>query len=556
MFRTTSPQRSIFSIEYMLDPEKRQRLENSWAKPFRDQVLPLINEEEFAEMYCNNNGAPNKSVRTLVSLHLLKDQYDLTDEETIQMFEWNNQWHYALDINPNEAHVCRKTMHNFRTRVIANEKGRNLFDQIADGVANLGKIDLSIQRTDSTHIVSNMMILNRLGLFVKTIEGFLSKLERTEAPQLQELPQRFFDRYIDRKGYFADSKSSKAQRRIEDCAKDLWYLIDHFCEDPKISKLEQYKKLKRLFRDQCKIVDGENPEEERVALKEPKSDKPEDHIPADSMQSPSDEEATYGHKGKGYEAQMSETCSEENPFEVITDAAVSDSCGSDQTETIPTLERLEEAGRKPETFNADAGFVSADNIQGAEEMEVDLLGPIAGGPEKEDRLHLRNFEFNEAGEVICCPEGHSPLRKEEDKNTQEPRVHYFFDRATCEACPQAPQCPVIRDELRQGQSKPPSPSKKRNPPKLTTTEKDRIIAQRKQRQETDEFKETYKIRSGIEATNSEFKRCHGGGKLRVRSRLRVALAVYLKTAAINVKRFLSYALSRGKVCPKTALSRA
>ena len=114
MFRPTDPQRSIFNIERMLNPEKIQRLDNSWAKPFRDQVLALIQEEEFAEMYCPNNGAPNKSVRTLVSLHLLKDQYDLTDAETLHMFEWNNQWHYALDVNPNEAHVCRKTMHNFR----------------------------------------------------------------------------------------------------------------------------------------------------------------------------------------------------------------------------------------------------------------------------------------------------------------------------------------------------------------------------------------------------------------------------------------------------------
>ncbi len=486
MFRPTNPQRSIFSIERMLNPEKIQRLNNSWAKPFQDQVLPLIREEEFAEMYCPNNGAPNKSVRILVSLHLLKDQYDLTDAETLQMFEWNNQWQYALDVSPNEAHVCRKTMHNFRARVMDNQKGRVLFDQIADGVAKLGKIDFGTQRTDSTHIVSNMMILNRLGLFVKTIESFLNKLERMQAPQLQELPQRFFDRYINRKGYFADAKSSKARRRVEDCAKDLWYLVDQFCEDSKLSKLKQYKKLTRLFKEQCKVVDGQDPEEERVMLKEPKSGEPEDHIPADSMQSPSDEDTTYGRKGKGYEAQISETCSEQNPFEVITDAALSDSCGSDQLEAIPTIERLEEAGRKPETLKVDSGFISAENIQEAETMGVDLMGPIAGGPQKQDRLHLHDFELNEAGEVIRCPQGHSPLQKEEDK--KEPRIHYFFDRAACEACQLAPECPVMRDELRRDQSKPGAQKRKRNPPKLTTTEKDWIIAQRKQRLETAEFK--------------------------------------------------------------------
>ena len=138
MFRPTDPQGSILSVEYLLGKEKVARLKKTWAKPFRDQVLPLINEEAFADMYCLDNGAPNKSVRTLVGLHLLKDQYDLTDEETIQMYEWNNQWHYALDVDPDQAHICRKTMHNFRVRVVGTEKGQELFDQVADGVAKLG----------------------------------------------------------------------------------------------------------------------------------------------------------------------------------------------------------------------------------------------------------------------------------------------------------------------------------------------------------------------------------------------------------------------------------
>lgn len=547
MFRPTNSQRSIFRVEYMLGPEKVLRLEKSWAKPFRDKVLPLIKEDRFAKMYCQDNGAPNKSVRTLVALHLLKDQYDLTDEETIQMFEWNNQWHYALDVEPHEAHVCRKTMHNFRARVMANQKGRDLFDQIANGVAKLGEIDFGRQRTDSTHIVSNMMMLNRLGLFVKTMESFLGKLERMDAERLKGLPQRFFDRYIHRQGYFADSKSSQARRRLEVCAKDLWYLIDRFCNDPRISNLRHYKRLTRLFKEQCKLVEGLGPQEDRVAIKEPGSEKSEDKIPADSLQSPSDEDATYGHKGKGYEVQITETCSEKNPFQVITDVAITDSCGSDQAEVIPTIKRLEEAGRKPEELNADPGYISAENIQEAQALGVDLIGPMAGGPEKEDRLHLHDFELDEAGEVIRCPAGHSPLQKRADEGAEDQAIQYLFDRTTCEACELALKCPVMQDELRQDKDKPVAKKKNRNPPKLTMTEKDLIIAKRKQRQNTVEFKEGYKIRSGIEATNSEFKRRHGGGKLRVRGRPRVKLSVYLKTAAMNVKRFISYVLFGGKV---------
>jgi len=555
MFRATDPQGSLLRVEYMLGAEKVRRLEKTWAKPFRDQVLLLIKEESFARMYCPDNGAPNKSLRTLVGLHLLKEQYDLTDEETIATFEWNTQWHYALDVDPHQAHVCRKTMHNFRARVLETDQGRHLFDEITDGVAGLGKIDFGTQRTDSTHIVSNMMLLNRLGLFVKTIEGFLFKLERMDPKRVEGLPEQFHDRYLDRRGYFADSKSSKARRRLEACARDVHWLLERFGSDRKVSHLKQYQRLKRLFAEQCKLLEGGGPEAERVALKDPGSQAPEDKIASDSMQSPADEEATYGHKGKGYEVQLTETCSGQNPFQVITDVAVTDSCKSDQHQTMPTIQRLEEAGRKPGELLGDAGYVNAENIQGAERAGVNLLGPLAGGPEKNERLHLHEFELDEAGHIVHCPVGNVPRPVcTADQGAGQQATKYLFDRRVCRKCELAEQCPVMRQQKSQAESDRQEQAAVVTDAPLTVTEKDRIIALRKQLQATSGFKEVYKIRSGIEATNSELKRAHGARKLRVRGRLRVALSLFLKASALNVKRFLSYALSAGAVRPDLAFA--
>ena len=301
------------------------------------------------------------------------------------------------------------------------------------------------------------------------------------------------------------------------------------------------------------MVEGEGSEEERVAEKEPKSKSPEDKIPSDSMQSPSDEDATYGHKGKGYEAQITETCAEANPFQVITDVAVTDSCGSDHNETVPTIDRLDEAGRNPNDLFADTTYISAENIQEAEQRGVNLVGPIAGGPEKDDRLHLHEFELDEAGRIVNCPVGQVPqdvrvIEKEPGKK----RTQYFFDRDTCLACHLAPECPVIRKQVPEAgaldEQQPASTGKV----KWTVTEKDIIVAQRKKLQETSEFKESYKCRSGIEATNSEIKRRHGAGKLKVREGPRVSLSLYLKASALNVKRFLAYVTSEGAVGPKMA----
>ena len=48
----------------------------------------------------------------------------------------------------------------------------------------------------------------------------------------------------------------------------------------------------------------------------------------------------------------------------------------------------------------------------------------------------------------------------------------------------------------------------------------------------------YGLRAGIEGTNSEMKRRHGLGRLRVRGGERVRLAIYLKALACNVKRMV------------------
>lgn len=56
-------------------------------------------------------------------------------------------------------------------------------------------------------------------------------------------------------------------------------------------------------------------------------------------------------------------------------------------------------------------------------------------------------------------------------------------------------------------------------------------------QQTTEWRDRYRIRAGIEATNSELKRAHGIGRLRVRRLVKVCFAVACKVIACNIKRW-------------------
>ena len=66
------------------------------------------------------------------------------------------------------------------------------------------------------------------------------------------------------------------------------------------------------------------------------------------------------------------------------------------------------------------------------------------------------------------------------------------------------------------------------------------IIRRRQEQETKEFKEEYKIRSGIEATFSHLKNDIGMRRLRVRGSPSVTLTVMFKIMGENISRALKY----------------
>jgi hypothetical protein len=519
MFRKKSPQLSIFELYFWLPEAKKQRLENSWPHVFRNEVMPMIPEEKFKHLYCKDNGRPNEPVSILVALSVIKEMEDLTDEQILDSYYFDTRYQYALAVTPQEAYIAPRTLYYFRERVVGDDTIQKVFDTTTNKIIDIIALRTGKQRLDSTHIRSNMANLSRLQLFVRTIETFLKRLKKTYPKQLETLSKDIHKRYLEREGYFADSKSSEARRKLNDCARDLQYLIDIFSGNKEVKKLHSYKHLKRLFDEQCELVREGEESEEKVILKE------KDKISSTSLQNPSDPDATYGHKGKGYQVQIAETCDKENGVQVITHVEVQGAHESDQNSSTPIIEKLEENGRKPDTLYEDAGFGSGKNIIEAEGHGVRLVVPIeAGAKPKEGSLTLTKFTITEDGnQVLQCPEGKRPFKHWMGKDPD--KTNALFEKETCSRCKECSRCTVTQ-------------LKRYN--RLSFTKKDLVVAKRREEQETKEFKEEYKIRSGIEATNSELKRKHGMGKIWTREKERVTFAVIMKVTACNIKRFMRH----------------
>src|SRR5699024_928533 len=79
-------QKSLFDLDIQAYPIISKRLQNTWAESFFTTVFLHIHEESFANLCSNQLSRPNKPVNVLVSLLLLKELNDLTDEELIDAY--------------------------------------------------------------------------------------------------------------------------------------------------------------------------------------------------------------------------------------------------------------------------------------------------------------------------------------------------------------------------------------------------------------------------------------------------------------------------------------
>ena len=564
MFVKTDPQRSLLECEFLLPPQKAERLRKSWAEPFRTRILPLIDEELFRDAFSETTGRPNTSIRMMVALHLLKETNDLTDEQVLEELEYNLQWHYALDLEPEETHTCQKSLHNFRERLMANERAQQLFVKVTKALAEADGLSLGRQRLDSTHVVPNIAVLTRLGLFVETVTHFLKEL-RAEAPEaFASLDKGYVRRYLEREGYFSDAKREQARRRLPVVATDIYALVRAFESDVTVSAMPSYQQLERLFDEQCELVTDDDDESGgeggpvgggglRVKAREPKE------VRSDSLQSPHDPDATYGHKGKGYEVQITETCGKENRYQVVTATMVNGAHESDQKAVEPMLDRLEQGEMKPKVLEADTGYGSGENIVASAKRGVDLHAPVQNpkapppkdhfaapvtdeyvparpqqeperstpaapeSPEPEKALGLETFVFDATyHELRACPAGKAPS----SQHVVDGQLIATFAAESCGSCPLRSRCPTRLFSNGERQLR-------RGPASIATEVRQAV-------QQTAAFKDLYRERSGIESTNQEGKGRHGLGDLRIRGKPKVELAATMKLLALNVKRAVQH----------------
>jgi Transposase DDE domain/Transposase domain (DUF772) len=521
-----------------LGPKRKQRIESSWAKVFREHILTTLPVEKVFTKYDPVFGAPTKELYAMLGLMVIQQMHDMTDEEAVDQFAYNIQWHFALNItsaSDADAYVSPKTLWNMRDLLIERNLYQVIFEDVAKKLADVFNVDVAKQRFDSVHIFSNMRHLGRLGLFVKTIKKFLVNLKRHHKNLYESLETTITDRYMTKQGdaVFSMVKPSESINTLATLANDVFSLVERFRGNEQVVAMSTYQLLARLLKEQC-VVERVDTHTTQVSVKANKD------VPSDSLQNPSDPDAGYdGHKGKGYQVQVAEsynTSEDTNTLNLITSVIVEPAHKHDAHATIPLIESTEKSGLKPEAVLADTPYGSDENCEKAKTMGVEIVSPVMGKL-GEASVPLTAFTMNSENEITSCPEGCAPAktRSKGDNHTA------LFSKKTCRGCSRKKTCPTM-------------PGKKGR--YLRYDDKAIRLAQRRAQEDTPAFRDRYRFRAGVEGTMSQLDRLTGFKNLRVRGLSAVSFAAHLKAAGINIIRAAAFRNreSEGKPALMAALS--
>ena len=524
-------QRDLFDPWSFLSPKRRRMLDESWPGLFREHLLDEMPVDQLAPFFREDFGRPSKELYTLLGALLFQQTMDLNDMDTVEQLSFNIQWHYALNIteeSDSAKYISAKTLWFWRQVLIEHKLDHLIFNNITEKLAKVFHVNTDNQRIDSVHIQSNMRKLGRIGIFSQTIHKFLINLKRHHQKLFDTISGQLVERYVTKKALstFSLVKPSESAKTLQVVSADLYDLIEQFKDQPDVCKMHSYKLMQRVLNEQCHVQSDDDGR--KVTVKKPKE------IPSDSLQNPSDPDATYsGYKGQGYQIQLMETFDRsENKKEkeqtpnLITHVSAEKASDHDSNALMPAIKDTQKRELGPKKLLGDTLYGGDDNLQKAKDAQVELISPTHKSSHSDD-TNLSHFSFDDNGRVVTCPAGKHPYEVRYKKKTQ--RYSARFDLTHCTTCPHVDQCPVV--------------SGKRNY-FLRYSDKDYRLAKRRQFETSEEFIDIYRYRAGIEATMSQYDALTGVKRLRVRGFKAVRYCVTLKAAGLNLLRAASVRKAR------------
>jgi hypothetical protein len=529
----THQQPALISAIRDLPEKQRMRLEQSWAGTFYREFFCRIDEDIFSVLYSEQPSRPNIPVNVLVGLEAIKAGFGWSDEELYEAFLYNLQVRYALGYDRlGDGEFEIRTLYYFRQRLSEYNvrQGVNLLEKAFENITDQQIMELKVrtgqQRMDSTQIASNILDASRLHLLVEGVQRLHRILQRKE----QERLVTWFAPFIqDTAGHYAYRVKGKVARQehLEKVGQTLFAVLAEM--QPTYETHAVYAVVARLFKEHFHVTqDTVRPKENQ-------------ELPAGSLQSLDDLEATYRTKGiqhyKGYVANLTETCDPENKLQLITKVQVDSNNVADTQLLKEALPNLKERTQL-DTLITDGAYPSETNDQELRDHKVQIIQTgIRGNKPDPKRFNLTDFQIeqDQNGNPTCvtCPNGQSAL-------ATRGKTSGWFARFSAQACATCPFQLNQRCRARPQQ---------RDPRYfIDFTLQEFRIAQRRKDYLAQKQNE-HNLRAAVEATVRSLKHPFPAGKLPVRGRFRMTCMMISSAILVNIRRICRYQIEKKQSQP-------
>ena len=322
-------------------------------------------------------------------------------------------WKYVLGLELTDPGFDFSVLSEFRARLVAGNAALRLLDTLLERLRALGLLkQRGRQRTDSTHVLAAIRVLNRLERVGETLRAALNSLAVVVPAWLQGIaPLAWYDHYGRRVENYHLPKTEAARRELATVigmdGKILLDALDATTEHRWLQEIPAVHTLRQVWAEQYVNVGG------TLVWREVK-DMPS---PAELIASPYDTGARYSTKCSvkwvGYKVHLTETCDEDTPH-VIVNVETTPATTPDDHMVEVIHASLAPRELLPAEHLVDKGYTDADVLVASQQKyDVAIIGPVAGDPSWQARtgegFDKSQFLVDWDRRVVTCPAGKQSL---------------------------------------------------------------------------------------------------------------------------------------------------
>jgi transposase len=521
---------------------------------FREALGTIFQDEDFASLYAHT-GQPGFTPWRLALVTIMQFRENLADRQAAEAVRARIDWKYLLSLELTDPGFDFSVLSEFRDRLLAGSAEAGLLDKLLERCRALGLLKArGPQRTDSTHVLAAIRVLNRLELVAETLRATLNALATVAPDWLQGLaPLAWYERYSRR---IEDTRLPREQAQRDAYAQtvgeDGFHLLDALDapEAPQgLRELPIIATLRQTWQRHYERSTGEAPTQGHPAVSRVRF-KPNRELPpaAEGIESPYDGEARYRHKRDtswtGYMVHVSETCEPTVPH-LLTHVHTTPASVHEAQCTEPIQQALIEKDLAPGEHLVDAAYVSSELlVHSRDDQGIILRGPTRPSQgwqmQVQGAYTIEQFEIDFDKKQVRCPQGNMSAAWWEHGGGQGSRpIIVEFDKHACGACPVRPCCTRAKHRGR----------RLRLPPQ----DQYEAVAAAQTWSASEEGQQRYKRRAGVEGTLSQGVRAFGLRRTRYWGLAKTHVQHVAIAAAINIDRLVAWLDERPRAM--TRLSR-